>query len=239
MIDIHSHILFDIDDGAKTLEDSVKLCRDAADNGVKLITATPHFFDYSHIRSFVSERNHKISVLREILDEEDIPISVAAGSELFLNDKVFSAGDLDALTINGSRYMLCEFPLGPFDIDRAPLWIDELISRGYTPIVAHPERYIEFHRNLYIIDELLDREVVFQVNIDSLTGKNGEEPQKMAVDMVMRKIALLIGSDAHDTEYRHTRLREKFKDLPEFIDERILLDCMDKNAKAIIKNEEI
>ena len=239
MIDIHSHILFDIDDGAETLEDSVKLCRDAADNGVKLITATPHFFDYSHIRSFVSERNHKISVLREILDEEGIPISVAAGSELFLNDKVFSAGDLDALTINGSRYMLCEFPLGPFDIDRAPLWIDELISRGYTPIVAHPERYIEFHRNLYIIDELLDREVVFQVNIDSLTGKNGEEPQKMAVDMVMRKIALLIGSDAHDTEYRHTRLREKFKDLPEFIDERILLDCMDKNAKAILKNEEI
>lgn len=239
MIDIHSHILFNIDDGAETLEDSVKLCRDAADNGVKLITATPHFFDYSHIRSFVSERNHKISVLREILDEEDIPISVAAGSELFLNDKVFSAGDLDALTINGSRYMLCEFPLGPFDIDRAPLWIDELISRGYTPIVAHPERYIEFHRNLYIIDELLDREVVFQVNIDSLTGKNGEEPQKMAVDMVMRKIALLIGSDAHDTEYRHTRIREKFKDLPEFIDERILLDCMDKNAKAILKNEEI
>lgn len=239
MIDIHSHILFDIDDGAETLEDSVKLCRDAADNGVKLITATPHFFDYSHIRSFVSERNHKISVLREILDEEDIPISVAAGSELFLNDKVFSAGDLDALTINGSRYMLCEFPLGPFDIDRAPLWIDELISRGYTPIVAHPERYIEFHRNLYIIDELLDREVVFQVNIDSLTGKNGEEPQKMAVDMVMRKIALLIGSDAHDTEYRHTRLREKFKDLPECIGEKILLDCMDKNAKAIIKNEEI
>lgn len=239
MIDIHSHILFNIDDGAETLEDSVKLCRDAADNGVKLITATPHFFNYSHIRSFVSERNHKIAVLREILDEEDIPISVAAGSELFLNDKVFSAGDLDALTINGSRYMLCEFPLGPFDIDRAPLWIDELISRGYTPIVAHPERYIEFHRNLYIIDELLDREVVFQVNIDSLTGKNGEEPQKMAVDMVMRKIALLIGSDAHDTEYRHTRLREKFKDLPEFIDERILLDCMDKNAKAILKNEEI
>lgn len=239
MIDIHSHILFNIDDGAETLEDSVRLCRDAADNGVKLITATPHFFDYSHIRSFVSERNHKISVLREILDEEDIPISVAAGSELFLNDKVFSAGDLDALTINGSRYMLCEFPLGPFDIDRAPLWIDELISRGYTPIVAHPERYIEFHRNLYIIDELLDREVVFQVNIDSLTGKNGEEPQKMAVDMVMRKIALLIGSDAHDTEYRHTRLREKFKDLPECIGEKILLDCMDKNAKAILKNEEI
>ena len=239
MIDIHSHILFNIDDGAETLEDSVRLCRDAADNGVKLITATLHFFDYSHIRSFVSERNHKISVLREILDEEGIPISVAAGSELFLNDKVFSAGDLDALTINGSRYMLCEFPLGPFDIDRAPLWIDELISRGYTPIVAHPERYIEFHRNLYIIDELLDREVVFQVNIDSLTGKNGEEPQKMAVDMVMRKIALLIGSDAHDTEYRHTRLREKFKDLPECIGEKILLDCMDKNAKAIIKNEEI
>lgn len=239
MIDIHSHILFDIDDGAETLEESVDLCRDAYDNGVKLITATPHFFDYPHIMGFIDERDYKISELRARLDEETIPISVAAGSELFLNDKIFSAGDLDALTINGSRYMLCEFPLGPFNIDRAPLWIDELISRGYTPIVAHPERYIEFHRNLYVIDELLDRQVVFQVNIDSLTGKNGREPQKMAIDMVMRKIARLIGSDAHDTKHRHTRLREKFAKLPEIISERILLDCMDKNAKAILKNEKL
>lgn len=212
MIDIHSHILFDIDDGAKTPEESVELCRGAYEGGYKIITATPHFSDYRSISSFVCERNAKIQELRDMLLEENIPIKIAAGAELYLSDRIYYADNLDALTLNGSRYMLCEMPLGPFDVSRAPQWMDELISRGYVPVLAHPERYIEFHRTPFIIDEFLDRGVIFQVNIDSLIGRNGEAPQMMAVDMVTRKIAMLIGSDAHDTLYRHTRLREKLKE---------------------------
>lgn len=239
MIDIHSHLLFDIDDGSENIEKSVEMCRDAYKNGFKAVVATPHMSDYNHIASFVRERNAKIRELRSELLKQNIPLTVASGAELYLSDEIFSADSLDKLTINGSRYMLCEFPLGQFDISRATMWMDELLDRGCIPILAHPERYLELHRNLRVIDELLDRGVIFQVNIDSLSGKNGERPQAMAVDMVERKIARIIATDAHETVRRHNRLREKLKDLPREITDEMLIECMRRVPRAILKNEEI
>ena len=239
MIDIHNHILFDIDDGAEDIDTCVQMCIDAYKNGCTAIAVTPHFFKYKKLDEFVYERTEKIRTLRHILENEDIPLLVFSCAELFLSDEIFDAENLDALTINHSRYMLCEFPLGPFDVNRVPLWIDELISRGYTPIIAHPERYVEFHRNFHIIDELLDRDVVFQVNIDSLTGSNGPEPQGMAIDMVRRKIAKLIATDAHDLEYRHTRIKEKLHQLPDAITEEMIDFCMKEIPDRILKNKEI
>lgn len=239
MTDIHNHILFDIDDGADDLDTCVEMCIDAYKNGYTAVAVTPHFFKYDRLKSFVEERDEKVSILREILKNEEIELLVFKGAELFLSDEIFNAENLDALTINRSRYMLCEFPLGPFDVEKAPLWIDELLGRGYTPVIAHPERYIELHRNFHIIDELIDRDVIFQVNIDSLTGKNGEEAQGMAIDMVMRKIAKLIATDAHDLRFRHTRIKEKLAELPDVITEEMLEECMNINPDKILKNQEI
>lgn len=239
MIDIHNHMLFDIDDGAEDLDTCVEMCVDAYKNGCSAVAVTPHFFKYNQINAFVEERDEKVNILREILKNEEIDLFIFRGAELFLSDEIFNAENLGALTINRSRYMLCEFPLGPFNIKRAPIWIDELIDRGYTPIIAHPERYVEFHRNFHIIDELIDRNVIFQVNIDSLTGKNGEEPQNMAIDMVMRKIAKLIATDAHDLRYRHTRIKEKLAEIPDIITEEMIEDCMQINPDKILKNQEI
>ncbi len=239
MVDIHSHILFDIDDGAETLQDSVEMCIDAYKNGYKAVVATPHFNDYSNIDGFVRERNSKVRELRRVLQDGNIPLAVAVGAELYLCDEIYSAGDLDKLTINGSRYMLCEFPLGPFNIENAPLWIDELTARGYTPILAHPERYFEFYQNMYVIDDILDRGVLFQVNIDSLLGANGKDAQRMSIDMVKRKIARFIASDAHDRVHRHNRLREKIMEMPVGITNEMLIECISRGPRAVLKNADI
>lgn len=239
MIDIHNHILFDIDDGAEDLDTCVEMCVDAYKNGYTAIAVTPHFFKYNRLNAFVEERDEKIKTLRRILHNEEIELLVFSGAELFLSDEIFDAENLDALTINHSRYMLCEFPLGPFNVEKVPLWVDELIARGYTPIIAHPERYVEFHRNFHIIDELIDRDVIFQVNIDSLTGKNGREPQNMAIDMVRRKIAKLIATDAHDLRYRHTRIKEKLAEIPHVITEEMIEACMQINPDKILKNQDL
>ena len=122
---------------------------------------------------------------------------------------------------------------------RGLLWIDELIERGYTPILAHPERYFEIHRNLSVIDELLDRDVVFQVNIDSLIGKNGSTAQQLSVDLICRGFAGLIGTDAHDLKYRHTRTKERIRELPYEIDHEIFMKCIKTNPQKIIDDEEI
>ena len=239
MTDIHNHILFAIDDGSPHIETSVEMCRDAYENGYNTVVVTPHFTDYNHIDEFLDQRDYKVEKLRETLEKENIPLKILCGAELFLSDSVLKAGNLDDLAINNSRYMLCEFPLGPFNIKRGLLWIDELTDRGYTPILAHPERYYEIHRNLNVIDELLDRDVVFQVNIDSLIGKNGSTAQELSIDLVCRGFADLVGTDAHDLKHRHTRAKERIRELPYEIDHDVFMKCVTTNPQKVIDDEEI
>ncbi len=239
MIDIHSHVLFDMDDGAEDIETSVELCRDSYMNGCDAIVLTPHFFEYSHLEDFVEERDMRITLLQEALEKENIPLEVLPGAELFLSDRVFGVDNLDELTINGTKYMLCEMPLNPFDTRNVTRWFDELIDRSYIPILAHPERYYVFHENYELIDKLIERGIIFQVNIDSLIGENGPLAQEMAIDMVCRGIAQLIASDAHDLEFRHTRIIEKLNQLPIEVTETCVERCLIHNPQKIINNEDI
>ena len=239
MIDIHSHVLYGIDDGAEDIEESIEMCRDAYENGCDSLVLTPHFFDLKTLPEFVEARNRKIRVLANALEEEDIPLKLFAGAELFLSNKLFTAENLDDLTINNSRYMLCEMPLGPFRTDNVLMWLDELIDRGYTPILAHPERYVVLHRDYSLIDAILDRPVLFQVNLDSLRGKNGYEPQNMALDFISQGYAQFIASDAHNTIYRHTRLKEKLEDVPEEVSEKDINLLLKENPYKVINNLDI
>ena len=215
MIDIHSHVLFDMDDGAEDIETSIELCRDSYMNGCDFLALTPHFFEYSYIEDFIEERDMRITLLREALAKENIPLEVLPGAELFLSDRVFGADNLDELTINGTKYMLCEMSLLPFDTKNVTRWFDELI------------------------DQLIERGIIFQVNIDSLIGENGPEAQEMSIDMIRRGIAQLIASDAHDLEFRHTRLIEKLNELPDIITEEQVERCLIHNPEKIINNEDI
>ena len=233
MIDIHSHVLYDMDDGAEDFDTSVDMCIDAYENGCRTLVLTPHFIDYRTLSDFVEERNDRIHTLRKVLSAERVPLKILSGAELFLSDKIFKAPNLDSLTINDTKYMLCEMPLGPFDTRHVTMWFEELFDRGYTPILAHPERYYEFHQDYSLIDELIELGVLFQVNLDSLIGANGPEAQSMSVHMVRRGIAHFIASDAHDLMFRHTRLLEKFDFLPDEITEEILDSCFNKNPKKI------
>lgn len=239
MIDIHSHVLFDMDDGAEDMETSIELCRDSYMNGCDSLVLTPHFFEYSHLEDFIEERDMRITLLREALEKENIPLELLPGAEVFLSDRVFGADNLDELTINVTKYLLCEMPLTPFDTHNVIRWFDELIDRSYVPVLAHPERYYEFHQNYDLIDELIERNIIFQVNIDSLIGENGFLAQEMSVDMISRDIAKIIASDAHDLEYRHTRLIEKLNQLPNIITEELVEKCFIENPKKIINNQDI
>ncbi len=239
MIDIHSHVLFEIDDGSENLKTSIKMCRDSYKNGCDDLVLTPHFFDYDDISFFIEERDEKIETLRKALEKENIPLRLHSGAELFLTDDIFDAGNLDSLTINNTRYMLCEMSLMPFDTRFVTKWFDNLIDRGYIPVLAHPERYYEIHRDYSLLEDLLDRGVIFQVNLDSLIGANGPQPQGLAIDLVQRGLAPIIASDAHDPEYRHTRIIEKLNELPDYITEEHVERCLIKNPQKILNNETI
>ena len=122
MIDIHCHILPGIDDGARDITESAEMINTARLNKIDAIIATPHFLDFDKIEDFLFNRYEAVQSFEEMLESFDNKPAVAYGAEVFLDNKVFTAGNLDELTLNGSRYMLCEYTLEPFVPEKAVVY---------------------------------------------------------------------------------------------------------------------
>ena len=239
MIDMHCHILHGIDDGARTLDEALALCAIAEKQGITGIITTPHFADYDEVGDFIRVRGNRLEQLKIELDAMDSDLEIFTGCELYLDELIFSAPDLDAVTLNNSRYMLCEFSLRDFDCGDALEWIDELIRRGYTPILAHPERYGTFHRTPEYINDFAEKKILFQLNADSLTGDNGRACFALACEMLRNNLADFIGSDAHSAKYRPNDLMNKTKYFPDFIDYDTLEKLLDINPSLVINDKRI
>lgn len=141
MIDIHSHILNDIDDGSKDIEMSISMLKKAELSGTTDIIATPHFMrgrfevDYNEVLN-------RVEKLKKISRENNIDINIYAGQEVYYSRKILEYyNDKMIGTINNTRYMLIELPMLEFDINEIINNIYELQLRGIIPIIAHPERY--------------------------------------------------------------------------------------------------
>ncbi len=208
MIDLHCHLLWNMDDGASSMEKTIALCEIAVQNHIQIIAATPHMTDLDLIDDFLVTRNQKLRELNTYLASSDMPVRVCGGAEVFLNEQVFTAEGLQDLTLNRSRYLLCEYSLRPFEPEKALIYAEEVLDRGLIPIIAHPERYPTFHRHPEIVTDLQDMGVLFQVNADSLAGRLGEQIQDFAVAMMTRGTADFIANDAHSPVHRNNDFKE-------------------------------
>ena len=117
--------------------------------------------------------------------------------------------------------------------------LSELTSRGYTPVVAHPERYYAIRHDKRLVDWILERGAVFQVNADSLGGNLDSLAQRIAVDLIKRGVAKFIASDAHDKYRRNMDFKRKFSAVPSEITQKDLENCLNINPGRVLKNEDI
>jgi len=237
MIDIHCHILPGIDDGAPDITESAEMVKSAALNKIDAIIATPHFTDFDRIEEFLYNRDKAIEPFEEMLEDIDCKVAVGYGAEVFLNSKVFTAGDLDELTLNGSRYMLCEYTLKPFDTEKAVIYAEEILGRGYVPIIAHPERYVSFARHPEVVNELWDMGCMFQVNASSLAGHGGEGMQEFTEDLILRGFADFVATDAHSHRRRNNKILDKIEEFPENISEDMLKHLFEEAPLRVLKDE--
>lgn len=212
MIDIHSHIIPKIDDGAKDLETSLKLLEIAENHGTKGIVATPHYykgfynFEYKNIQK-------ELEYLKVLAKDNGIDINIYYGQEVCVfNGMVRELEEEKIGTINGTRYMLIEFPLDEFKRDAFDE-IYELQIRGIVPIIAHPERYKIFKRNPEKINELINEGYLFQLNSGSILGDFSKETKKTAQLFLKNNIYSFIGSDAHNLRSRTSSLKEIINNL--------------------------
>lgn len=194
-VDIHSHILFGIDDGAKTIEDSNFLMQSMLDMGFSKCITTPHTIEHvwDNTRESILQKRDEVAVLSPVLTEQT---KLKAASEYMMNDsfvKLFQSEPL--LTLKGN-YVLVEMsylnpPIQLYDI------LFKVQLAGYTPVLAHPERYAFFHHNFSEYKKLKKAGCLFQLNLLSTMGYYGPEVMAAAEKLLKKGMIDFTGSDVH------------------------------------------
>ncbi len=197
--DMHNHILFGIDDGSKTLENSLLMARRFVDLGYSKVIATPHIMSnyYPNNRETISEKR---DLLNQALIENQIPLELEFAAEYYIDEyfleKLMNREPL--LTFNGNHVLVeTSFLNRPVFFSKIMF---ELRTLGYIPVFAHPERYIYFHENYSQIDEVLELGVKLQINLLSLVGFYSPMVKKMAHWMVQNDKYNFLGTDAHNLD---------------------------------------
>ncbi|HWZ21256.1 MAG TPA: CpsB/CapC family capsule biosynthesis tyrosine phosphatase [Cytophagaceae bacterium] len=196
IVDMHSHILSGIDDGADTIADSLILLRELQSLGYKKIITTPHIMG-DFFKNTPEIIFPKLEELKKKSKEEGIHIEIEAAAEYYLDEWFMERlKNNEKLLTFGDNYLLFELSyINP------SAFVDEAIfmlkSQGYNPVLAHPERYTFWHGNTKMLKEIHDRGVILQVNINSLIGYYSKNTQKMAEELIDLGLVKMLGSDCH------------------------------------------
>lgn len=197
--DLHSHLIPGIDDGSKTLEDSIMLIREMWNLGYRKLITTPHIMNdyYKNTPEIIMSG---LATLRAELNRLEIKMEVEAAAEYMLDDGFmdkFKNGDL--LTF-GNNFILVElsYIAEPPNLDSI---FFELQTNGYQVVLAHPERYNYWHHDFSKYQNLYDRNIYLQMNINSLTGWYSNESKVVAEKLLEHKLISFLGSDLHNQNY--------------------------------------
>ncbi|MCS6883402.1 MAG: CpsB/CapC family capsule biosynthesis tyrosine phosphatase [Oscillochloridaceae bacterium] len=204
MIDLHTHILHDFDDGARTLEAALEMAREAAAMGVTIMAATPHgrsSANADHSRYTVNLLAERLAELRAALAEQEITLELVPGTEIYGEAGVverLKTGDL--LPYGKSRAVLVEFPLtSPADVVEQIIFA--LQVAGYRVVYAHPERMRYVQQDPNRLAPLIERGVLMQLTADALLGVQGPAMRHLAETLVTHRLVQIIGSDAHGPHF--------------------------------------
>lgn len=234
LIDIHSHILPETDDGAKDIKTSIEMLKIAQADGIETIIATPHFYKGVWEPDFETV-SKKVEALKEEAAKEKLTINILPGQEVFLEDYTIDCINKGYIKgINDSRYILVEFPMLKLPGDYLDL-IYELKIRDFVPVVAHPERYEYVVSNPSMVNNLLKEGCLLQLNSGSINGIFGKAVSKTARLLLENEACHFIASDAHTTRGRKPVLKQAYEEIGS-IDEKLLLNIY-KNTDKLYNNE--
>lgn len=204
-IDIHSHLIPSIDDGAKDMERSIELIQSLKEMGYKKLITTPHVSDmFPNSSKTILDRYH---LLIEELKKRNIDIQLEVAAEYYA-DEVFDdlLKNKDILSFGEQNYLLFELSYFTEPQDLESL-IQEIKLAGYTPVLAHPERYEYFHHNFQAYRDLKEMGVLFQINLNSIVSYYSDEITDIVKQLITHGMVDFIGSDTHHR--RHIKFLEK------------------------------
>ncbi len=194
-VDMHSHLLFGIDDGAKDIEESMQLILHLHELGYRRFITTPHIYEDMY-RNSPETIFPKLDLVREELKRREIPVTIDAAAEYFCDEHFETLIEEKNLLTFGDNYVLFEisFAAENANLGRA---IFNMRLAGYKPILAHPERYDYWHRDFSRYESMLDKDVLLQINISSLTGQYGPSAQRITERLIEKGMVSFVGTDCH------------------------------------------
>ena len=234
MIDLHCHILPGFDDGARHEEEAIDMAVLAARSGVSGVVATPHCIDGGTQEVLAGVRQ-----LQQWLLESRVNLQIYPGMEIFGTEhtaRLLQQGRL--LTLNGSRYPLMEFDFVSDGQEETRI-LQSVLDAGYVPLVAHPERYQYVKEDPYLINLWTKMGCLLQVNKGSLLGRFGEGSRLLAMELVGRGFAAVVGSDAHYAGARTPWLYDVWDLLARQFEPIAARTLLQTNPGKIIKNQTI
>lgn len=197
--DMHSHFIPGIDDGAQTLEDSIELLTRMQNMGYKKVVTTPHIKVDSYPNT-PSSILGGLAVVKEAVQEAGLDIQVHAAAEYFIDDTFLELLENEPLLTLWKNEVLVEisFMFEPVQLNEI---IFKLTSKGYQPIMAHPERYAYYHNNFDKYEELKNRGCYLQMNLNALTGYYGKPVKQVAEKLFSMGMYDYVGSDMHHIQH--------------------------------------
>lgn len=239
MRDLHCHLLYGVDDGSKSIEQTKELLSQAYESGITDIIFTPHYISNSR---FVSNKQNNLNIIEPIIKfaKEKYNINVFLGNEVFVTEEMYSlykSGEV--CTLNDSRYMLFEIPMSN-KLNGLKSIIFDLTSNGIVPILAHPERYISYYKDIDFFYDLKNMGVLLQINYASLLGAYGSKAKKMAKKLLKLGLIDFVGSDIHTPrDDKYINAQKAMKALKKIVNEDDFIAITENNFAKVIYDEEI
>lgn len=206
--DFHSHLIPGIDDGAETIEDSLKLIESLMEFGYKKIITTPHTMD-DYYRNTPEVILSGLKTVQDAVKEKGWDVTIEASSEYYLDAGFEELMKEDKLLPFGDNYILFEmgFMAEPHSLNSI---VFNLLTAGYKPILAHPERYPFWHNEFEKYEAMHDKGVILQLNITSLSGQYSPQVKSIAERLIDQNLIGALGSDCHN-EFHIERIKASLK----------------------------
>lgn len=237
MKDLHTHILYDIDDGSNSLEESLEILKQASLNGVTDIVLTPHYVKGSKYSADNAQKKKLFNELKKWVDISSININIYLGNEVYITEDSLSLSK-EISTINNSRYILIELPLNTkYNLIFESL--NKLKKKNLIPIIAHPERYMAYYEDYDFFDNLRKIGCLLQGNIGSIYGNYGKKSKKMIIYMLENNMLDFLASDIHHANniiYDKDIKRDIFKIVK---DKEVVEKLLNTNAEKVLNDIDI
>lgn len=240
MVDIHTHIVPELDDGAENLDQALEMARVSSEEGVSKMVATPHIFRGSYGYDDLAFLPGRIEKLNKVLQSRGIELEVLPGAEVHVSHDLLTRirKNRRQLMLNEGSYMFVEFPSDHI-FPGVPQLLFEIMKEGITPIIAHPERNAVFRRNPGILYDLIQKGALSQVNGGSFIGTYGSHVQEAALYFLEHGMIHFVASDCHNTRTLKPCLFDAVQCLRSLVEEEVVEALVRDNPSAVVEDRAI